>query len=58
MRYADQGQGIDVSGEVAGLIAWLHPGVYQLDIGPKDGEGHSVSSGYAPPVIVEEEVVP
>jgi hypothetical protein len=57
VRYADQGR-LSIEGtEVEGLLAWLRPGVYAADIGPKYDGFHSVSSGYPPVTIIEEEEV-
>jgi hypothetical protein len=57
VRYADQGQ-LSIAGtEVEGLLSWLRPGAYAVDIGPKYDGFHSVSSGYPPVTIVEEEEV-
>jgi hypothetical protein len=57
VRYADQGR-LSIAGtEVEGLLSWLRPGSYASDIGPKYDGFHSVSSGYEPVTIVEEEEV-
>lgn len=61
VRYAEQGEGLSIQGSsVEALLGWLHPSVYETDIGPKDLSTHSVSLGYAPVIVVEdeEEIVP
>lgn len=56
VRYGDAGRLTIAGTEAEGLLAWLHPGVYQTDIGPKDASLHSVSLD--PPPVIVEEVVP